>query len=606
MRPAAVFISAQPTSHEAVKSLDVFGNDLGEVDVWGDEKIDESPVTSSTKGSSSDYLANALQHAIVITQQGPGNEKSEGQKPPRPAPLRELRAELIQKHGSILNSSPRRIRRASSDQSAGGTKNIIADLPRMPSMSSPHLPPMTPRTRCRKLGIPLVPPVPQLDPTPVVKALSVAEKRRMRNEELLSTKAQSMSFQTSDPSRSLFVAEWNHGTKDNDQAQTQKKALLAEIKGSESKVRHRRTCSDGQGAFQSGRLPLGTREQGDVAAFEGKKDQGHNKLTCSERATSQRSSCREKGKDLPRVKATQRSHSLSRKQEVSRGLSRKIPMDSPKSPRRRTLDLQCSTVELQSNLKNLFGDDPVSSPNSSFKNSAHSGSSKSISSKSDTSKCQDESENGVSDSISNKAREELEKRRSGSLPRRAGRREARRNSLTNTTSSDELPSRSSQSNNTPKAGQKIKFVRNCSFNDAAQVECSQSASKSLSTKSHGGSTGSASKSRRFGRRASLGENISCNQSTSSSRRHTSACPPSPMRSRLESDEAASGVTRSPSARRNSISSRRRSLVKGVAHDMNEISTPTSTGASRRKIRYLKKSEGDQECDLPSISLDSED
>lgn len=597
MRPAVECISAQPTSPEAVKSLDVFGNDLGEVDVWGDEKTDESPVTNST----TNYVANVLQQAIVITQQGPGNEKSEGhsQKPPRPAPVREFRAELIQKHGTILNSSIPRIRRASSDQSAGGTKSIITDLPKIASTSNPHLPPMTPRTRCRKLGIPLVPPVPPLDPTPLVKALSVAEKRRMRNEELSSTNGKSFTIQTNNPSEKKFLADWSSEPQDNVPSENQKKALLAEIKTAENKVRHRRASSDGQGVFHNGRQP---RETGDVASFEGSKDQGQRdaKQFGSERTSSQRQSCREHVKDLPRVKATQRSHSLSRKHELSRSLSRKKPTDSPKSPRRRTIDLQSTTAGLQ-NLKSLFGDDPVSSPNSSLKNSAHSGTSKSISSKSDTSKCHEESENVVSDSVTNKVQHELEKRRSGSLPRRAGRRELRRNSLTNT--SDELRGLCSQASSVPKAGQKIKFVRNSSFNDASQAECSQSATKSSSAKSLGCS--SASKSRRFGRRASLGENASCSHS-SSSRRHTSTCPPSPMRSRFDNEEMATGVPQSPSVRRSNISSRRRSLVKGVAQDTNEVSAPNSAGASRRKIRYLKKSEGDQECDLPSISLDSED
>jgi hypothetical protein len=605
MHPAAECISSQPTTHASVKSLDVFGNDLGEVDVWGDEKTEESPVTSSTTSSTSNYVANVLQQAIVITQQGPGNEKSEGQKPPRPVPIRELRAELMQKHGTILNSSMRRVRRASSDESSGSIKNTVADLPRIPTMSNPHLPPMTPRTRCRKLGIPLVPPMPPVDPTPVVKVLSVAEKRRMRNEELLNTKEQPMSSQRNDPSQNLFVPDWNHEVKDNDPARNQKRALLAEIKTGESKVRHRRTWSDGQGAFHNGCPLWGAREPQDVPAFEGNKSQGQrdNKQLIPERASLQRSSCLEKEKDRPRVKATQRSRSLSRKQEVSRtsSLSRKKTIEPPKSPRRRTNELQCSAVELQMNLKNLFGDDPVSSPNSSFKNSAHSGSSKSISSKSDTSKCKEEAVKTVSDSVTNKGSDELEKRRSGSLPRRAGRRELHRSSLTN--AGDELQGKSNQSNSVPKAGQKIKFVRNSSFNDVGQVECSQSVTKSLSAKSRGSSSGS--KSRRCGRRASLGENI-CNPSTGSSRRHASACAPSPMRSRLEGDEVTTGVPQSPSVRRNSISSRRRSLVRGSTQDANEISTPNSAGGSRRKIRYLKKSDGDQKSDLPCISLDTDD
>lgn len=600
MPPAAECISGQPTSSEAVKSLDVFGNDLEEVDIWGDDKTEEIP----DKSSASNYVANVLQQAIVITQQGPGTENGDGQKPPRPAPLRELRAELIQKHGTILNPFVRRGRRTSSDQTVGCNKNVTTELPRVPSMSNTHLPPMTPRTRCRKLGIPLIPPMPPLDPTPVAKVLSVAEKRRMRKEELLSTKGQSTSFQMNDPNLPVFVADWTRESNDGDRAQNHKNA---EIKTSESKVRHRRACSDGQGVFHNGGPSRGTSEPGDVQAFEGGKEQCHrdNKRIGSERATANRPSRREKGNDLPRVEGTQRSRSLSRKQDVPRSLSRK-PTEPPKSPRRRTLDLQCSSVELQTNLKSLFGDDPVSSSNSSMKNSAHSGSSKSIASKSDTSKFQEESENVVSDSISNKVRDELEKRRSGSLPRRAGRRELRRNSLSNT--SDELHGRSSQSSDIAKAGQKIKFVRNSSFNDASQAECSKSVTKSLSTNSKSNGSSSASKSRRFGRRASLGENNIGNNFTSSSRRHTSACPPSPMRSRLESEETTTGVPRSPSLRRNSITtgSRRRSLVKSIAHDTSEISTPNSTGASRRKIRYLKKSEGDQEMDLPSISLDSED
>ena len=137
-------------------SSDVFGNDLGDVDIWGESS--HHPVDSKPNGSGGKHviMMNEVRDAAHRMQ-----KRSESIKPPR-TPLvgrRKLHAELLQ------HRSPEK----------------------QPVLESPHVAKMSARMRMRKMGRTQPYPTPQVEePPPEPKPLSVAEKRRLRHQELSS------------------------------------------------------------------------------------------------------------------------------------------------------------------------------------------------------------------------------------------------------------------------------------------------------------------------------------------------------------------------------------------------------------------------------------
>jgi hypothetical protein len=157
---------AHAAEKELETSSDVFGNELGDVDVWDDDQTsdgdsNEAPPTRGT--------IKVVDKALsIIDGRPPAPTLLSPLKPPR-TPSQCSRKTMIVK--ALLSTSPG----SESDKFEGG-------LDRKQSYESGNtLPPMTPRTRMRKLGLQVSSPSCG-EEEPASRPITAAEKRRLRHE----------------------------------------------------------------------------------------------------------------------------------------------------------------------------------------------------------------------------------------------------------------------------------------------------------------------------------------------------------------------------------------------------------------------------------------
>jgi hypothetical protein len=604
MPPAAEIFVELSSAHESSTTLDVFGNDLGDVDVWGDDKPEENRESSSERD-----VGNADHQVLLIARRESSTETHGGvPKPPRTARQRELSAELLQKHGSVLKKTGRRSRRPSlSDSGRNNSGTSVSDSsPTSSSNLNPQLPPMTPRTRSRRLGS-LTPLAPPIDTSPKVKTMSVAEKRRLRSEEKKASNIPlSLPFDDK-PEQEEFTVHWTLSGTDMAKRQSQRqRSLLQELQAKAPIFGHARNHSDSQLAFLS------------LDLFESSEDDGfdhpcvipgfNNSVgadTASkspESKTLRRPRVRESRKDVKEIVVAPRSMSLPRK-KCSRRNPRNVGSDhqethSPNSQKQRSNSgTRAPPDELQQHLKSLFREykdkDPDRGVNT--KNSTHSGSTKSSRSSSRARK-KKESSDDTEPSESLPTPMETEIAKPSSFSRR--RREPQEVKST-PRKAQSSPAARSHPSSIPRAGAKINFVRNSSnektVNNITDDPDARSSGETSSRSTKSRASIKSSRSPRSGRRASLGDNYSAN--VSPHKRRPPACPPSPsMRNHANVIDATG--RRDDDARR---ISRTRSPGKFRAAEGGESMTSRPSSLTpRRRIQYVRNGQGGFQTDVPSI------
>lgn len=595
MPPAAEFVLDRSSAHESSTSLDVFGNDLGDVDVWGDEKPQDG-------GESSQRVVGNPAHREHGTENHGGVPK-----PPRTARQRELSAELLQKHGTVLKNTARRSRRPSLTESGkNGSTRSMPDSTK--SANAPNsLPPMTPRTRSRKLGVSLAPMMaPPIDASPKVKTLSVAEKRRLRSEELSNASSKALNFQLEDDSEpEEFTVNWTGDGEDAVKSQSQsQRSLFQELQTKAPTFGHTRNHSDSELAFNSLDLFNSTENKGfDYPSFVPDFNKSEITACTPESKSLQRAKGRESRKEVKDIVVPARSQSIPRKiRSLQPKKPRKMPSDhqatakinapNQQQKRRSKSDAKGPSDELQKHLRSLFSE----FKNGNVKNSTHSGSTKSSKSGSRPRKDKESSDNTVESDSSPIPRESEDPPRPSSFSRR--RREPPREAVPS-------PDSGKRSSSVPRAGQKIRLVRNNTTGTTVNNTTGSSDARSTGERSSAKSRASSksSKSPRSGRRASLGDSFSANASPR--RRRPPACPPSPAtRSRSDARRDAAG-DRSPVGADNDVrrSPRPKSPGKGRVAEGGERMTPRTSGTPRRKIRYIRNNEGAPQTDaLPIPNL----
>lgn len=154
--------------HGEESSSDVFGNDLQDVDVWGDVvSSDDDEAFHPKKGT-----ARILRKAIKITELKPPPPPMSPHRPPRTSPAHRRKAMFVKPHLRRSSGSEGDLTEASADRYTSDHGNV--------------LPPMTPRPRMRNLekqssNSKIVSPSCEEKYT-TVTPLTVAEKRRRRHE----------------------------------------------------------------------------------------------------------------------------------------------------------------------------------------------------------------------------------------------------------------------------------------------------------------------------------------------------------------------------------------------------------------------------------------
>ena len=588
MSPEAEFIVAHSATHKSSTSLDVFGNDLEDVDVWGDDKQEENGVSNQ----------GVVGTRHTQPHRDPGHETHGGvPKPPRSARQRELSTELLQKYGTVLKNPARRVRRGSlSDGGKNSNQNSV-------SSSMSHLPPMTPRTRSRKLGLSVVLPVPVVEAAPKVKTLSVAEKRRMRSEEL-SSASKSLEHQHDETvAPHDGTQQWN--LSGEEWAKSQRKmqsSLFQELQTKTQTLRRARNYSE----TQLPHISLDLFQSLDNDGFDAECLFPPNlneriparEITGSsnvENKTHRRPRTRESRKDTNEIVAPVRSQSLPRRDKSLRKHTRPVVSDhqastEPSHPNVQKRRSKSTTVdpsdELHKHLKSLFTKENGAKPSAIMKNSTqHSESTNSSKSSSQSREKESSDQTEIPDNSPTSKDAEIAR------PTPCSRR--RRDPPPKGPAASNPVQRSSS---VPRAGEKIRFVRGnrdgtkvtTKTDNADAVSTSERSTKSTRSRQSSQSFNSA----RSGRRASLSEGNSAN--TSPRRGRPPACPPSPsVRNRKDAATGAKTLSNSgvpeDDARRSARTSR--SPGKGRADD-GERTTPRVSGSPRRQIRYVRKDEGD--------------
>ena len=178
---------SQLNTHSAA-SEDVFGNDMEAVNVWGGEEPEQC-VQDRSKPTHSDRIRRVVKDAIKIVEQLPAGSHSIHKPPttPRSTRRRTMHLELLQRQSQSQKTIPTNIKQSTGDRQYRRSIGSESDLLQNGGQDLKALPRMTPRTRRRKLGLPLAPTMPALgdESPPKPRPLSVAEKRRQRSENLV-------------------------------------------------------------------------------------------------------------------------------------------------------------------------------------------------------------------------------------------------------------------------------------------------------------------------------------------------------------------------------------------------------------------------------------
>jgi hypothetical protein len=577
MSPASE--SLHGASSHTTSSADVFGNDLADVDVWGEDPAHDRPTD--------ERVDRVIQEAINISGGLPGSHVN---RPPRTPQNRrgKMHLELLQRQ-----SQPQKnvFAKAQLRRSTGSESDVFFKGQTSPpkNLMDSHLPPMTPRMRVRKLGMHKVPPaaptLPETPPKP--RSLCVAEKRRQRKNDISSIMSLNLqhdeeehaypAFKSGDKAAEPFsfpVVDWKQQATRalDDHVKSRRSPMEKASKG------HRVRRYSGGLAFDP-HESASSRDETELPPPDAKAEEKADKSegvenTSDNQRPRHRESSRSDRLDEHRRRrsgsASKKKHRRSSSRRNSSHHSTKGSEDPmpPKKGRPRDENREDEDMnDLQNHFKNMLGKQEQASPLSvNLRNSAHSSSTKSSRSSSLPRQNSATSETTLSSPLE-------EESRKLSSPRNKRRESKKSPSCSEKDASPET--------STPKAVQKIKFRRNSVGAEDEPANKSTRSGKSKISRIGTIKSPNSSKSCKSKRRSSVGN----------------VCPPSPGPKTITNEKPTSSRSDcppSPAMRRRSVEHmQRNSRAESPAgrRQRNEHKDKTASGtpraSPRRKMQFMR-------------------